>query len=191
MGLRSCHSLRQKPKNHPQTPAQPIHSSNPPKCVETSNFRPLSPVEAFERTSLKEKPSKSFEDMDASVTETMSRISGQSRLSSVAGGGTATKPKKKKNRRAGSVLSLDEDRKKLLPVFIPILMKSSLLIGGAIIAIASDRVLSPFQTLQSSTHAAFLSTSVITLNIGLLIPITFTMNSLVDEAGEHLVLMIP
>ncbi|KAK2948039.1 hypothetical protein BLNAU_16986 [Blattamonas nauphoetae] len=41
-------------QNHPQTPTQPVHSSNQPQFVETSNFRPQSPVEAVERTTLKE-----------------------------------------------------------------------------------------------------------------------------------------
>ncbi|KAK2958477.1 hypothetical protein BLNAU_6511 [Blattamonas nauphoetae] len=78
----------------------------------TRNFRPPSPVDSVERTSLREKLRKSFEDTDASVTETMSRISEQNKLALVTGGG----------------------HKKLLPVFLPILVMSSLLIGGAMIA---------------------------------------------------------
>ncbi|KAK2945291.1 hypothetical protein BLNAU_19792 [Blattamonas nauphoetae] len=51
----SCHSLRQQPKITRKLPhSQSIRVSNQPQYVETSNFRPQSPVEAVERTTLKE-----------------------------------------------------------------------------------------------------------------------------------------
>ncbi|KAK2944580.1 hypothetical protein BLNAU_20487 [Blattamonas nauphoetae] len=89
---------------------------------------------------------------DTTVTETMSRVSGGSKLSSIAGqsSGQAKKKKKKRSRTGGS-LQLDEDKKKLLPLFIPIIVMSGTVIVGAMIVIFVV-VLSTFTACQVTTE---------------------------------------
>ncbi|KAK2949850.1 hypothetical protein BLNAU_15245 [Blattamonas nauphoetae] len=70
---------------------------------------------------------------DTTVTETMSRVSGGSKLSSIAGQSTGQPKKKKKRNRSGTTIQLDEDKKKLLPMFIPIVVISGVVIVGAMV----------------------------------------------------------
>ncbi|KAK2943285.1 hypothetical protein BLNAU_21809 [Blattamonas nauphoetae] len=72
---------------------------------------------------------------DTTVTETMSRVSGGSKLSSIAGQSSGQQKKKKKKRNhSGATLQLDEDKKALLPMFIPIVIMSGIVIVGAMVA---------------------------------------------------------
>ncbi|KAK2951940.1 hypothetical protein BLNAU_13178 [Blattamonas nauphoetae] len=71
---------------------------------------------------------------DTTVTETMSRVSGGSKMSSIAGQSSGQQKKKKKRNDSGATLHLDEGEKALLPMFIPIVIMSGIVIVGVMAA---------------------------------------------------------
>ncbi|KAK2960702.1 hypothetical protein BLNAU_4357 [Blattamonas nauphoetae] len=74
---------------------------------------------------------------DTTLTETMSRVSGGSKLSSIAGRSSGQQKKKKNRNDSGATLQLDEDKTALLPLFIHIVIMSGIVIVGTMVAISS------------------------------------------------------
>ncbi|KAK2953394.1 hypothetical protein BLNAU_11680 [Blattamonas nauphoetae] len=71
---------------------------------------------------------------DTTLTETMSRVSGGSKLSSIAGRSSGQQKKKKNRNDSGATLQLDEDKTALLPLFIHIVIMSGIVIVGTMVA---------------------------------------------------------